>query len=94
VILSACNTFDTEGGGEGFNGLVRAFFHAGAPSILASQWSVDDQATRELMTKVLEGYAQANLPPAGWSWALAALGLSRRLIHRGPRRCARPKWLC
>jgi len=61
VILSACNTFDTQGGGEGFNGLTRAFFHAGAPSILASQWSVDDQATRDLMTRVLEAYAQANL---------------------------------
>jgi CHAT domain-containing protein len=62
VILSACNTFSTRGGGEGFNGLARAFFHAGAPSILASQWSVDDQATRDLMTRVLTVYARANLP--------------------------------
>ncbi|MBV8357581.1 MAG: CHAT domain-containing protein [Deltaproteobacteria bacterium] len=75
VILSACNTFDTKGGGEGFNGLARAFFHAGAPSILASQWSVDDQATRDLMTRVLAVYAQANLPRTESSQAGAALGL-------------------
>ena len=74
VILSACNTFCPEGSGEGFNGLARAFFHAGAPSILASQWSVDDRATRDLMTQVLAAYARAELPPAGWRRALAAVG--------------------
>jgi CHAT domain-containing protein len=75
VILSACNTFCPAGSAEGFNGLARAFFHAGAPSILASQWSVDDQATRYLMTQVLAAYARADLPPAGWRRALAAIGL-------------------
>jgi CHAT domain-containing protein len=75
VILSACNTFCPAGSGEGFNGLARAFFHAGAPSILASQWSVDDQATRNLMTQVLAAYARADLPPEGFRRALAAVGL-------------------
>jgi len=75
VILSACNTFCPAGSGEGFDGLARAFFHAGAPSILASQWSVDDRATRDLMTQVLAAYARADLPLAGWRRALAAVGL-------------------
>jgi CHAT domain-containing protein len=57
VILSACNTFAPGGSGEGFSGLTRAFFFAGAPSLLVSQWSVDDLATEQLMTNVLSAYA-------------------------------------
>ncbi len=75
VILSACDTFRADGSGEGFSGLVRAFFHTGSSSILASQWSVNDQATRQLITRVLAAYAQTTLPPAGFRRALAALGM-------------------
>lgn len=52
VILSACNTAADDGSGEGLSGLARAFFYAGAASLLVSQWSVDDVATRVLMTEV------------------------------------------
>jgi CHAT domain-containing protein len=34
VILSACNTVAADGSGEGLSGLARAFFYAGAPSLL------------------------------------------------------------
>ena len=57
VILSACNTAAPDGSGEGLSGLARAFFYAGAPSLLVSQWSVDDTATQQLMTNVLGTYA-------------------------------------
>jgi CHAT domain-containing protein len=57
VILSACNTAAPDGSGEGLSGLARAFFYAGAPSLLVSQWSVDDNATQQLITNVLETYA-------------------------------------
>ena len=50
VILSACNTAAPDGSGEGLSGLTRAFFYAGAPAVLVSQWSVDDAATQRLMT--------------------------------------------
>ena len=56
VVLSACNTAAPGGSGEGFSGLVRAFFYAGAPSLLVSQWSVDDAATDQLMTAVFTAY--------------------------------------
>jgi CHAT domain-containing protein len=57
VVLSACNTAAADGSGEGLSGLARAFFYAGAPSLLVSQWSVDDKATQRLMTDVLRAYA-------------------------------------
>ena len=58
VILSACNTGGGDGSGQGLSGLARAFFYAGAKSLLVSHWSVDDQATQVLMTEIFQRYAQ------------------------------------
>ena len=55
VILSACNTAAPDGSGEGLSGLTRAFFYAGAPSLLVSQWAVNDAATQRLMTFTFAG---------------------------------------
>jgi CHAT domain-containing protein len=52
VILSACNT--ASGGtanAETLSGLARAFFYAGARSLLVSHWSVESEPTVELITK-------------------------------------------
>jgi CHAT domain-containing protein len=57
VVLSACNTAADDGSGEALSGLARAFFHAGAAALLVSQWSVDDVATRVLMTEVFRRHA-------------------------------------
>ncbi len=56
VILSACNTGASENAGEGLSGLARAFFYAGAKSLLVSHWSVDDRATKVLMGEILKRY--------------------------------------
>jgi CHAT domain-containing protein len=53
VVLSACNTAAEEKpGAEALSGLARAFFYAGARSLLVSHWEVDDRVTATLMSKI------------------------------------------
>jgi CHAT domain-containing protein len=53
VVLSACNTAAEEKpGAEALSGLARAFFYAGARSLLVSHWEVDDKVTADLMSKI------------------------------------------
>jgi len=47
VILSACNSGGGSGtGGESLSGLARAFFYAGARSLLVTHWSVSDAVAK------------------------------------------------
>ena len=66
VVLSACNTGGEggEGGGESLTGLARAFFYAGARSLLVSHWAVDSFATVDLMSEAFEGLGGAGLTTA------------------------------
>lgn len=54
VILSACNTAAGETpDANGLTGLARAFFYAGAESLLVSNWRIEDDAAAKLTTRTL-----------------------------------------
>lgn len=52
VVLSACNTASPDAPEtQGLSGLARAFFYAGAKSMLVSHWRVRDDAAERLVTE-------------------------------------------
>ncbi len=75
VILSACNTAGDDGSGESLSGLARAFFFAGAKALLVSQWSVDDDATKELMSEIFKRYGGIPAMPQATSLREGMLAL-------------------
>ncbi len=55
VVLSACETSVGEyRAGEGVVSIAKGFFHAGARSVVATLWSVDDARHADLMLKFLK----------------------------------------
>jgi len=65
VVLSACQTaLGKDVRGEGLIGMTRGFMHAGASSVVASLWNVDDGATAELMKRFYSNLLQQGMTPA------------------------------
>jgi CHAT domain-containing protein len=80
VVLSACRTgLGKEVRGEGLIGLTRGFMYAGASSVMASLWKVDDEATAELMKRFYTNMLQRGMTPA------AALGAAQNSIRQEPQ---------
>jgi CHAT domain-containing protein len=79
VVLSACQTaLGKDVRGEGLLGLTRGFMYAGASSVVASLWKVDDEATGELMRQFYTNMLQNGLTPA------AALRAAQNTIRQKP----------
>ncbi len=58
VVLSGCETgLGKIASGDEIIGLTRGFLYAGAPTVMASLWKVDDNATSVLMTTFYENLA-------------------------------------
>ena len=65
VVLSGCRTANgREVPGEGLEGLSRAFFSAGARTVVGSLWSVEDRETSLLMQRFYRNLIQAKMSPA------------------------------
>jgi CHAT domain-containing protein/tetratricopeptide (TPR) repeat protein len=65
TVLSACQTaLGKDIKGEGLVGLTHAFMSAGAKSVVASLWKVDDRATAVLMAHFYEAMLQQGMSPA------------------------------
>jgi CHAT domain-containing protein len=80
VVLSACRTgLGKEVRGEGLIGLTRGFMYAGASSVVASLWKVDDEATSELMKRFYTNMLQRGMTPA------AALRAAQNSIRQEPQ---------
>ncbi|HEX8456465.1 MAG TPA: CHAT domain-containing protein [Pyrinomonadaceae bacterium] len=80
VVLSACQTsLGKNVRGEGLIGLTRGFMYAGAFSVVASLWKVDDEATAELMKEFYTNMLQKEMPPP------AALRAAQNSIRERPQ---------
>jgi CHAT domain-containing protein/uncharacterized protein HemY len=80
VVLSACRTgLGKDVRGEGLIGLTRGFMYAGASSVVASLWKVDDEATAELMKRFYANMLHDRMTPA------AALRDAQNSIREQPQ---------
>lgn len=88
VVLSACQTNLNEltetsavavSRGDEIVGLTRAFFFAGAPTVISSLWSVDDGATETLMVSFYQHWLQDGLSKA------EALQAAQAEVRANPR---------
>jgi CHAT domain-containing protein len=65
VTLSACETgMNTVAPGDELMGLARGFLSAGSSTVMMSLWTIDDEATAELMTEFYRALAKTKSPAA------------------------------
>jgi CHAT domain-containing protein len=84
VVLSACETgFERYNKSEGAIGIARTFLALGAPIVLASQWKVDSEPTKDLMIAFHRHRKQERLS-SGESLRLAQLEVLRRDETKAP----------
>ncbi len=92
VILSACNTGGADGGaaGESLSGLARAFFYAGARTLLVTHWPVNDEVAAYLVADTLARLRAAPALGAAGALRAAQLALLGGAGHDLPAAVAHP----
>ncbi|KAK3740097.1 hypothetical protein QZH41_002814 [Actinostola sp. cb2023] len=84
VVLSCCHSGRGEIRAEGVVGMSRAFLAAGARAVVASLWSIDDNATLHFMTSFYKFLRYGDS---------ASLSLKNAMEElRGNRRCSEPQY--
>lgn len=79
VTLSACETgMNAVAAGDELMGLVRGFLSAGSPTVMMSLWTIDDEATTELMVAFYDELARTKSP------ATALRAAQVRLLNERP----------
>lgn len=74
VVLSACETgVSALAPGDDLIGLARGFFSAGAPALIVSLWTVDDEATARLMSHFYARLRTGDRPAAALRYAQRCL---------------------
>ena len=83
VILSACNTAAADGtpGAEGLSGLAKAFFYAGARSLLVSHWSVESKSAMAITTRMFEEAKKGAAKSEALRRAMMALANDSETAH-------------
>lgn len=85
AVLAACNSGSGAiSGGEGLIGLVWAFRAAGCPSIVASQWEVDEKITVDLMDEFYKEVTGEAKPPKDKALQTAMKRIYNRLKKSDP----------
>jgi tetratricopeptide (TPR) repeat protein len=90
VVLSACETAKGNISDEGAAGLVRGLKNAGAKTILATLWKVDDTSTMLFMKEM---YRQLNLGANKYDAYISAQNYVRNYVQKIPHRKFSPKTL-
>ena len=73
VVLSCCHSGQGAVKAEGVVGIARAFLGAGARSVLASLWAIDDEATMEFMKSFYQHMSDGNSASVSLNWAMRCL---------------------
>lgn len=79
VVLSACRTGLGRISGDGVAGLARAFFYAGAASVVSTLWDVADQPTAQLIGDFYRSFTRAGANGKSEALREAQLHLLRSL---------------
>ena len=73
AVLSACSTSDQDYNLGSPKGLVEAFFRAGVPQVVATQWNIDSRSARDLMGGFYNNLVRGERPAEALSSTAAAI---------------------